>query len=43
MGRRLGVRSRLWLPIVVATMHLTWGWGFLRSIPRRQRRGRHAR
>jgi len=42
MGRRLPLRSRLWLPLVVATMHLTWGWGFLRSIPRRQRRGRHS-
>ena len=33
MGRRLEWRSRLWLPVVIVTMHLSWGWGFLRSIP----------
>lgn len=38
MGRGLAVRSRLWLPIVIVTMHLSWGYGFLRSIPRHQRR-----
>jgi succinoglycan biosynthesis protein ExoA len=38
MGRGLGWRSRLWLPLVVMTMHLSWGYGFLRSIPRTQRR-----
>lgn len=38
MGRSLAWRSRLWLPLVVVTMHLSWGWGFLRSIPRSQRR-----
>jgi len=38
MGRGLGWRSRLWLPVVIATMHLSWGYGFLRSISRSQRR-----
>ena len=38
MGRGLGWRSRLWLPAVVVTMHLSWGFGFLRSISRSQRR-----
>jgi glycosyltransferase involved in cell wall biosynthesis len=28
---RLRLRSTLWLPIVYATMHLTWGTGFLRG------------
>lgn len=40
MGRGLGWRSRLLLPVVIATMHLSWGWGFLRSIPRSHRRPR---
>ncbi|WP_395692949.1 glycosyltransferase family 2 protein [Nocardioides sp.] len=40
IGRGLGRRSRLLLPLVVATMHLSWGTGFLRSIPRSQRRAR---
>jgi succinoglycan biosynthesis protein ExoA len=30
-GRGLSWRARLWLPVVIATMHLTWGWGFLTS------------
>lgn len=30
----LPVRARLWLPVVVATMHLAWGLGFLRGAPR---------
>jgi len=38
MGRGLSWRSRLWLPLVIVTMHLSWGWGFLRSIPRANRR-----
>lgn len=38
MGRGLPWRARVLLPLVVATMHLSWGWGFLRSIPRSQRR-----
>lgn len=38
MGRGLGWRSRLWLPAVIVTMHLSWGYGFLRSIPRELRR-----
>ncbi|PSL03123.1 glycosyl transferase family 2 [Haloactinopolyspora alba] len=29
VGRGLPVRSRAWLPPVLATMHLTWGVGFL--------------
>lgn len=37
IGRGLGRRSRLLLPLVVMTMHLSWGAGFLRSIPRSQR------
>ncbi len=39
MGRGLPRRARVLLPAVVATMHLAWGAGFLRSIPRSQRRG----
>jgi hypothetical protein len=34
VGRGLPGRARLALPVVLATMHLTWGWGFLTS-PRR--------
>jgi hypothetical protein len=30
-GRGLPVRSRLWLPVVFATMHGSWGVGFLLS------------
>jgi len=33
-GRGLPIRAWLWLPVVVATMHMTWGLGFLLS-PRR--------
>jgi len=40
IGRGLARRSRLLLPLVVATMHLSWGTGFLRSIPRPHRRPR---
>lgn len=40
MGRGLSLRSRLWLPVVVAVMHLAWGLGFWRSIPRDRRRRR---
>lgn len=40
IGRGLGPRSRLLLPFVVMTMHLSWGAGFLRSVPRSQRRAR---
>jgi succinoglycan biosynthesis protein ExoA len=32
MGRELPLRSRLWLPVVTATMHLSWGAGFLRNV-----------
>jgi glycosyltransferase involved in cell wall biosynthesis len=28
---RLQPRDRLWLPLVVPTMHLSWAWGFLTS------------
>ncbi len=28
---RLGPRDRLWMPLVLPTMHLSWGWGFLTS------------
>ena len=38
MGRGLPWRARVLLPLVVVTMHLSWGAGFLRSIPRSQRR-----
>lgn len=34
LGRGLPWRSRLALPLVLATMHLSWGWGFVSS-PRR--------
>lgn len=34
VGRRLRVLDALRLPLVFATMHLSWGWGFLTS-PRR--------
>ena len=30
-GHGLSWRARLWLPVVVATMHMTWGLGFLLS------------
>ena len=38
MGRGLPRPSRLWLPLVIVTMHLSWGWGFLRNIKRAHRR-----
>ncbi len=31
-GRYLPVRALLWLPLVVATMHMTWGTGFLTGL-----------
>jgi glycosyltransferase involved in cell wall biosynthesis len=31
VGRGLSWRARLWLPLVVATMHMSWGAGFLLS------------
>jgi glycosyltransferase involved in cell wall biosynthesis len=30
-GRGLGWRAKLWLPVVVTTMHMSWGLGFLLS------------
>ena len=32
MGRGLHWAAWLWLPVVTATMHLSWGFGFLRNI-----------
>lgn len=37
IGRGLPWRARVLLPPVVMTMHLSWGSGFLRSIPRAER------
>lgn len=34
IGSDLPPRSRAWLPVVAATMHLSWGAGFLRGAPR---------
>ncbi|GHH79844.1 hypothetical protein GCM10018793_33450 [Streptomyces sulfonofaciens] len=37
-GRGLPLRSRKWIPVALATMHMCWGWGFLtspRSLARR--------
>lgn len=31
VGRRLRGTSLLWLPVVIATMHLSWGCGFIRG------------
>ncbi|HYJ77163.1 MAG TPA: glycosyltransferase family 2 protein [Actinomycetes bacterium] len=31
VGRSLPVRARAWLPVVLATMHGAWGYGFLTS------------
>lgn len=31
VGRGLPLRSRVWLPAVLATMHMSWGVGFLTS------------
>jgi hypothetical protein len=35
--RRLPARARLWLPVVFATMHMSWGVGFLRQAVQRSR------
>jgi hypothetical protein len=35
-GRGLPAKAKAWLPAVIATMHLSWGVGFLSS---RRRRG----
>jgi glycosyltransferase involved in cell wall biosynthesis len=37
-GRGLPAKARAWLPVALATMHMSWGWGFLtspRSLARR--------
>ncbi|MDP9182712.1 MAG: glycosyltransferase family 2 protein [Actinomycetota bacterium] len=34
VGRRVSLRDALRLPVVFATMHLCWGWGFLSSTRR---------
>ncbi len=39
-GRALPVRARLLLPVALATMHLSWGLGFLSSPARLARGGR---
>jgi hypothetical protein len=31
VGRGLGIRARLVLPVVLITMHMSWGAGFLSS------------
>ncbi len=36
---RLGGPALTWLPVVLATMHVCWGAGFLTSTPRRMVRG----
>jgi glycosyltransferase involved in cell wall biosynthesis len=36
-ARGLPARARLWLPVVYATMHLSWGVGFLRQAVQRSR------
>ncbi|QVQ51158.1 glycosyltransferase [Spiractinospora alimapuensis] len=33
LGRGEGLRARLFIPVTLATMHLTWGAGFLTSPP----------
>ncbi|MDT9593967.1 glycosyltransferase family 2 protein [Nocardioides zeae] len=38
-GRDLPPRSRAWLPVVVMTMHLSWGAGFLRNVDATERVG----
>jgi len=38
MAGGLSARARILLPLVVMTMHLSWGTGFLRSVARSQRR-----
>lgn len=39
-GRGLPPRARMWLPVVLATMHVSWGAGFLAGLPRRSRPAR---
>ncbi|MER5429340.1 glycosyltransferase family 2 protein [Streptomyces sp. NPDC002588] len=30
-GKGLGLKARLWIPVALATMHMSWGLGFLTS------------
>ncbi|MCM2579215.1 glycosyltransferase family 2 protein [Streptomyces meridianus] len=30
-GKGLPPKSRMWIPVALATMHMSWGWGFLTS------------
>jgi glycosyltransferase involved in cell wall biosynthesis len=32
IGRGMSGKARAWLPVVLATMHLTWGAGFIRGV-----------
>lgn len=42
VGRGMPAKARALLPVALATMHLTWGAGFLRGLPRREAvAGRH--
>ena len=44
-GRGLSLAARLRIPLALATMHLSWGWGFLtspRALARRVRASRRA-
>ncbi len=41
VSRGLPVRARALMPVVLATMHLTWGAGFLRGVRRGPTGGRH--
>jgi glycosyltransferase involved in cell wall biosynthesis len=45
-GRGLPARARAWLPLVIATMHVSWGLGYLwspRSLMQRTRSGQTTR
>ncbi len=30
-GKGLSLKARLQIPVALATMHMSWGWGFLTS------------
>lgn len=40
ISRRMSWRGRAWMPVVLATMHLSWGVGFLRGVGADVRRER---